>query len=158
MRSHSRLVVGVMLALSAVAWFVMPAATQSRRGTENGEWRYLGGDIGHTRYSPLTQVTPENFETLKEAWRFSPLYVVGPLTARATPSYVGGKLLSVAGYRRHVVSIDPTTGKLLGNWGRPVGIPSFPRSGVVDLAEDLIRDWEPWTRAKRKYDPSEGVP
>ena len=185
---------------------------QSRRGTENGEWRYLGGDAGHTRYSPLDQVTPANFETLKEAWRFSPLDVVGPMTARATPSYVGGKLLSVAGYRRHVVSIDPTNGKLLWNWvepetyrskysmrapygkgvayteingkgvviistpgyflvaldadtgkplenwGRPIALPGFPKSGMVDLAEDLIRDWEPWTRLKRKYNPNEGVP
>ena len=41
------------------------------------------------------------------------------MTARATPSYVGGKLLSVAGPRRHVVSMDPTTGKLLWNWVEP---------------------------------------
>ena len=161
--------------------------------------------MGSTRYSPLDQVTPANFETLKEAWRFSPIDVVGPMTARATPSYVGGKLLSVAGPRRHVVSIDPTSGKLLWswvepetyrakysmraaygkgvayheingtrrrlhrhtgllpvgagratpasrceNWGRQVGLPSFPRTGVVDLVEDLIRDWEPWTKLKRE--------
>ena len=134
------------------------------------------------------------------------------MTARATPSYVGGKLLSVAGPRRHVVSIDPTSGKLLWNfvepetyrskysmraaygkgvayheingrgvvyistpgfflfaldaetgkplenWGRPVRLPSFPRTGVVDLVEDLIRDWEPWTKLKRNYNPNEGVP
>ena len=32
----------------------VPSAQRSlrRRGTENGEWRTLGGDIGHTRYSP----------------------------------------------------------------------------------------------------------
>ena len=41
------------------------------------------------------------------------------MTARATPSYVGGKLLSVAGPRRHVVSIDPTNGKLLWSWVEP---------------------------------------
>ena len=41
------------------------------------------------------------------------------MTARATPSYVGGKLLSVAGPRRHVVSIDPTSGKLLWSWVEP---------------------------------------
>jgi glucose dehydrogenase len=118
MQSHSRPIIGGLSVLLAVAFLTLPSA-QSRRGTENGEWRYLGGDAGHTRYSPLDQVTPANFETLKEAWRFSPLDVVGPMTARATPSYVGGKLLSVAGYRRHVVSIDPTNGKLLWNWVEP---------------------------------------
>jgi quinoprotein glucose dehydrogenase len=212
---HSRAIVGAMFAFGLL-WTVSSgpptAQAPSRRGTENGEWRYLGGDAGHTRYSPLSQVTPANFETLKEAWRFGPTDVVGPMTARATPSYVGGKLLSVAGYRRHVVSIDPVSGKLLWNWvepetyrskysmrapygkgvayteingkgvviistpgfflvaldaetgkplenwGRPVGLPSFPKSGVVDLVEDLIRDWEPWTSRKQKYNPHEGVP
>ena len=214
MKRHS--MVGAVLALGLLgAAYLGVSSAQGptyRFGTANGEWRYLGGDAGHTRYSPLDQVTPANFETLKEAWRFSPLDTLGPLTARATPSYVGGKLLSVAGYRRHVVSIDPTTGKMLWNfvepetyrskysmrspygkgvaygeingrgviyiatpgfflmaldaetgkplenWGRPVPLPSFPRTGVVDLVEDLIRDWEPWTRRKQKYDANEGVP
>jgi glucose dehydrogenase len=215
MNRHSRARVGGVLALGLLgaAYLAMPSAqTPSGRGTANGEWRYLGGDAGNTRYSPLNQVTPANFETLKEAWRSSPVETVGPLTARATPSYVGGKLLSVAGPRRHVVSIDPASGKLLWNfvepetyrskysmrtaygkgvayheidgrgvvymstpgfflfaldaetgrplpnWGRPVRLPAFPRTGVVDLSEDLLRDWEPWTKLKRDYDPNEGVP
>src|SRR5687767_12056220 len=211
MRKYSRSTAGLIAVLVGLFCLTFPSA-QSKRGTENGEWRYLGGDAGHTRYSPLDQVTPANFETLKEAWRFSPQDVVGPTTARATPSYIGGKLLSVAGYRRHVVSIDPTNGKLLWNWvepetyrskysmrapygkgvayheidgrgvvyiatpgfflfaldaqtgqpleswGRPVNLGSFPKSGVVDLAEDLIRDWGPWTNLKKTYDPNEGVP
>jgi len=214
MRRHSR-TIGAVFALGllgAAALTVSSAQTPPRRGTENGEWRTLGGDLGHTRYSPLDQITPANFETLKEAWRFSPVDVVGPMTARATPSYVGGRLLSVAGPRRHVVSMDPTNGKLLWswvepetyrskysmrtaygkgvayseingkgvvyiatpgfflvaldadtgqplpNWGRPVGLPGFPRTGVVDLAEDLIRDWDPWIRRKQKYNANEGVP
>jgi glucose dehydrogenase len=215
MKTRSRARLGGVLALGllgAVYLAIPSAQAPARRGTANGEWRYSGGDAGSTRYSPLDQVTPANFETLKEAWRFSPIDVVGPLTARATPSYVGGKLLSVAGPRRHVVSIDPATGKLLWNfvepetyrskysmrasygkgvayheidgrgvvyiatpgfflfaldaetgrplpnWGRQVRLPSFPRSGVVDLVEDLLRDWEPWTKLKRDYDPNEGVP
>ena len=35
---------------------------------------------------------------------------------------------------------------------------SFPKSGVVDLTEDLIRDWDPWVNLKKQYDPNEGVP
>jgi quinoprotein glucose dehydrogenase len=92
-----------VLGLASLTVYAQISATQ--RGTENGEWRTLGGDIGHTRYSPLSQITPANFETLKEAWRFGPTDVVGPMTARATPSYVGGKLLSVAGPRRSDRSI-----------------------------------------------------
>src|SRR4029453_11993097 len=48
--------------------------------------------------------------------------------------------------------------KPLENWGRPVALPAFPRTGIVDLVEDLIRDWEPWTKLKRPYNPNEGVP
>ena len=215
MKAHARRLVGAILSVGVLggAYLAMPAAqTPASRGAVNGEWRSLGADAGSTRYSPLSQVTPANFESLKEAWRFSPIDVVGPLTARATPSYVGGKLLSVAGPRRHVVSIDPASGKLLWswvepptyrskysmrtaygkgvayyelngrgvvfittpgfflvaldaetgkpleNWGRPVRLPSFPRTGVVDLVQDLMRDWEPWTKLKRDYDPNEGVP
>src|SRR5918995_90011 len=104
---NKRLVVGAVCTAVAAAFLVVPAQMQSKRGTENGEWRYLGGDAGHTRYSPLDQITPANFETLKEAWRFTPQEVVGPTTPRATPSYVGGKLLSVAGARRPLLSLQP---------------------------------------------------
>ena len=216
MKHPPTLVAALVLALVGAATLV-PLAQSSRTvqtGTANGEWRTLGGDYGHTRYSPLDQITPANFETLKEAWTFRPLDVVGPMTARATPSYVNGKLLSVAGPRRHVVSIDPTNGKLLWswvepetyrskysmrasygkgvaygeingkgvvyiatpgfflvaldadtgqplpNWGKPVGLDSFPKSGVVDMAADLIADWDPWIRKSKtqKYNPNEGVP
>ena len=119
MRKHPVIVAMLAVGLLGAVALTVPSAQSARRGTENGEWRTLGGDIGHTRYSPLDQITPANFETLKEAWKFSPIDVVGPMTARATPSYVGGKLLSVAGPRRHVVSIDPTSGKLLWNWVEP---------------------------------------
>ena len=208
MNRHSRALFGGVLALGLLgaAYLAIPSAqAPSRRGTANGEWRYLGGDAGHTRYSPLNQMTPANFETLKEAWRFSPLDVVGPMTARATPSYVGGKLLSVAGPRRHVVSMDPddrqaavelrragdvpvevldarrlrqgrglprdqrhaassTSPRRASSCSRSTprpasrsrtgdgrcGSPAFPRTGVVDLVEDLIRDWEPWTKLKQR--------
>ena len=55
-------------------------------------------------------------------------------------------------------ALDAQTGQPLENWGRPVNLSSFPKSGVVDLAEDLIRDWGPWTNLKKQYDPNEGVP
>ena len=39
------------------------ASGQGGPGTENGEWRYLGGDAWHTRYSPVDQINAENFRT-----------------------------------------------------------------------------------------------
>jgi putative heme-binding domain-containing protein len=45
MKRHPRFFAGAAFALLAVAYLALPLA-QSRRGTENGEWRYLGGDVG----------------------------------------------------------------------------------------------------------------
>jgi quinoprotein glucose dehydrogenase len=180
-----------------------------------GEWRYIGGDAGHTRYSGLDQITAENFEELEVAWiwrgdNFGP----GLLPqSRSTPLYVDGTLYTVAGQRRTVAAIDPGTGETLWtirephttrfdrgmrngygkgvafgeidgrgviyvvspafflwaldaktgrpleDWGTPVPLPGFPRTGVVDLLPDLIRDWAPWQSWRGgPYDPDFGIP
>ena len=46
-----------------------PAGAQ--QGATNGEWRSYGGDVGSTKYSPLDQITSENFEQLEIAWRWT---------------------------------------------------------------------------------------
>jgi quinoprotein glucose dehydrogenase len=38
--------------------------------TAAGEWRSYGGDLKSSKYSPLTQITADNFGTLKVAWRW----------------------------------------------------------------------------------------
>ena len=37
-------------------------------------------------------------------------------------------------------------------------IPGFPRSGVIDMLPDLVRDWAPWTESGLTYDPEKGIP
>ncbi len=39
--------------------------------TANGEWPTYGGDLASTKYSPLAQITKDNFSALKVAWRVS---------------------------------------------------------------------------------------
>ena len=55
-------------ALSVIGLCTAPAAAQ--HGAANGEWRSYGGDTGSTKYSPLDQVTADNFEQLEIAWRW----------------------------------------------------------------------------------------
>ena len=55
-------------------------------------------------------------------------------------------------------ALDAETGRPLENWGRPVDVPDFGPDGTVDLVEDLIADWGPWTSMDRPYDPSVGIP
>ena len=47
-----------------------------------GEWRYLNSDLLSTRYSPLDQITKDNFKDLKIAWRWKPAIGPGAVVAR----------------------------------------------------------------------------
>ena len=90
-------------------------------GLENGEWHYLGGDAGHTRSSPLKQITADNFSKLKVAWTWRGDNF-GPgleYTMRSTPVYAEGLLFTVAGQRRQVVAIDPATGETRWTFREP---------------------------------------
>ncbi|MGE0461375.1 MAG: pyrroloquinoline quinone-dependent dehydrogenase [Vicinamibacterales bacterium] len=40
-----------------------------RPSTATGEWPTYGGDLASTKYSPLDQITPQNFSSLHVAWR-----------------------------------------------------------------------------------------
>jgi glucose dehydrogenase len=55
-------------------------------------------------------------------------------------------------------ALDAKTGEHLENWGARVPIPGFPRSGVVDMVPDLVKDWAPWTESGLKYDVEKGIP
>jgi glucose dehydrogenase len=55
-------------------------------------------------------------------------------------------------------AFDAKTGEHLENWGTRVAIPGFPRSGVIDMLPDLVRDWAPWTTSGLRYDPEKGIP
>ena len=108
----------------ASALLMATAATvfaQRLPGTENGEWRYLCGDAGHTRSSPLNQINAGNFEDLEQQWiwksdNFGPNL---DYFSRSTPIYVDGILYTVVTPRRQVVAIDPATGETLWVFREP---------------------------------------
>jgi len=110
------------------------------------EWFTLGNDFAHTRYSPATQITADNFDELEVAWEWSGASL-GAVSGRSTPSYIDGVLYTVAGYRRHIVALDPSTGETLwtyrlpntGRWeysmradyGKGIGYAEIDGRGVV---------------------------
>ncbi len=111
--------VGARIALALGALAVVPTiASAQLTGTEGGQWRYLGGDAGHTRYLPATEIDASNFNNLEIAWQWNGASF-GNTTARATPSYVDGVLYTVAGERRSVVAIDATTGATIWSYREP---------------------------------------
>ena len=55
-------------------------------------------------------------------------------------------------------ALDAETGRPLENWGTPVPLDGFPKTGVVDLLPDLLADWGPWKEWDEPYDPYYGIP
>ena len=104
--------------------FAIQTMAQGLTGTENGEWRYLGGDAGNTRYSSLNQINATNFSDLEQAWiwrsdNFGPNL---DYFSRSTPTYVDGMLYTVATPRRQVIAMDPATGENLWTFREPATI------------------------------------
>ncbi len=111
----------LLLILVMLASLPVGSHAQVLEGTENGEWRYIGGPVGQTRYSPLDQINRDNFEDLEQAWiwrsdNFGPNV---DFYSRSTPIYVDGILYTVATPRRQVVAIDPATGENLWTFREP---------------------------------------
>ncbi len=83
-----------------------------------GDWPVITGNLKGQRYTTLDNITADNFETLDVAWSFdaSEFPRVNP---RATPIYVDGKLISVAGEKRHIYALDAGTGEKLWDYVEP---------------------------------------
>ena len=66
---HDRPVIwAAALSLALTGVLVAPAGAQP--GATDGEWRHYAGDTWASKYSPLDQITPDNFGDLEVAWRW----------------------------------------------------------------------------------------
>ncbi len=57
----------------ATAWCLVAVAASpsfAQQGATDGEWRHHSGDLGATKYSPLDQITADNFNNLETAWHW----------------------------------------------------------------------------------------
>ncbi len=105
--------------LVAPALLAVAAMTVGLRGqpakVKGAEWTTYGGDLASTRYSPLDQITKDNFNKLEIAWRFK-TDSLGPrpeFNFQATPLMVDGVVYTTAGTRRAAVALDAVTGEML---------------------------------------------
>ncbi|NBA94542.1 glucose/quinate/shikimate family membrane-bound PQQ-dependent dehydrogenase [Pseudomonas sp. R5(2019)] len=98
-----------------------------------GEWQAYGRTEFGDRYSPLTQITPDNAKNLQEAWRIrtgdlptadDPV----ELTNQNTPLKVNGMLYACTAHSK-VLALDPDTGKEIWRFDpqikSPVGFKGF---------------------------------
>lgn len=110
---HTRLMLVLAIAAMLVGFPVGMAGQQE--GTRDGEWPSYGGDLAHTRYSPLDQIDENNFDELEVAWSFR-TDNFGPTPEfflQSTPLMVNGVLYTTAGTRRAAVALDAETGEIL---------------------------------------------
>ena len=110
--------------VAGLAWTALQLPAQSGpQGTANGEWPAYAGDLRGYRYSPLDQITADNFGKLEVAWRFKTDSLgVGPeFKLEATPLMVKGVIYTTAGTRRAVIALDAATGELLWVHGEHEG-------------------------------------
>src|SRR5262245_11590763 len=104
----------VFVRSSVAALPVLAASTSAQRAPADVEWRAYGGDLKHQHYSPLAQITAQNFNSLEVAWRFK-TDSLGPrpeFKLEGTPLEVNGILYTTAGTRRAAVALDAATGEL----------------------------------------------
>jgi quinoprotein glucose dehydrogenase len=76
------------------------------------DWAQYGNDEGGTRFSPLTQITPQNVASLKVAWEadIGPADPVTKTSLEVTPINVGDALFLCNAYNA-VISLDAETGR-----------------------------------------------
>ncbi|MGE0408231.1 MAG: pyrroloquinoline quinone-dependent dehydrogenase, partial [Amphiplicatus sp.] len=75
--------------------------------TSTDDWRYYGNSQKGTRFSPLTQITPENVADLEEVWRFR---TGVPYEFKNTPIQIDDSIYMCAS-GNIVISIDAATGE-----------------------------------------------
>jgi quinoprotein glucose dehydrogenase len=114
-RIMRRISLFLLIGAIAVATTSALVGQQAAAPVRGAEWPTYGGDLASTRYSPLDQITKENFNKLEVAWRFK-TDALGPrpeFNLQATPLMVNGVVYSAAGTRRAVVALDAGTGEML---------------------------------------------
>ena len=136
--------VPALLVQLALAAYAAPQA-QGQPLAAAGEWPTYGGDLASTRYSPLAQITADNFDNLELAWRFE-RDELGP--GRATPLMVGGALYFTGAAGRPAVAVDAATGRLL--WSHRLDEGERARAAPIPISRGLAW-WSDGTQARVLY-------
>ena len=98
-------------------WLTLGCAASVSAAVLGQGWTTYGGDPGHTRFSALTQITPENVTRLTKAWEFD-TKVMGRKWQN-TPVIIGTTMY-ITLQNGGVVALEPETGKELWRFETPV--------------------------------------
>ena len=110
------LIAVVVIGVAWYAWEHRPIHVDIAMDGPTAGWDDYGNDRGGTRYSPLTQITPENVEHLEIAWEYHTGDVSdgrGDIRStsafEATPILVRGTLYVPTPFNR-IIALDPESG------------------------------------------------
>ena len=99
---------------TTLAWYGAAVLTTAAAvGVAAQDWTTHGGDLGESRFSPLTQITKANVGNLERAWEFE----AGASNLQLTPLVVGGQMYIAAG--QNIFAVEPETGKQLWRFEAP---------------------------------------
>jgi glucose dehydrogenase len=93
------------------------AVSVSAAGLAQNDWKTYGNDPGHTRFSTLTQITPENVHRLTKAWEFDTN--TSGRKWQNTPVVIDNTMY-ITLQNGGVVALEPETGKELWRFETPV--------------------------------------
>jgi quinoprotein glucose dehydrogenase len=109
------------------------------------EWMAYGRDVGGTRYSPLTQITPANVGRLKRVWVFHTGDIsqgwFGAIKSgfESTPLFVDGRLFLTSAFNR-IIALDPATGRQLWSYDPKIDKTLSYGDGLINRGLAAWRD------------------
>src|SRR5690349_15668697 len=114
--------------LSLAAALVVAALVSTwAQGPGDGQWPMYSGSYSAHRFSPLTELTPDNVSRLRPRWVYQP---PGTGSLETTPVVVNG-VMYVSWGPTGVAALDLKSGKSLWEWTRPIAASvlnlGFPR-------------------------------
>ena len=106
--------------LTIVAWTFAVGLAAAQSAVPDGEWHAFGRDGANTKYSPLDQITAENFTDLEIAWRWTSLSKavvdrderIRPRQFHATPLMVD-RLVYIVTALGQMAALDAGTGEVV---------------------------------------------
>ena len=104
-----------VIALALVGATVASASPVfAQTGALDGEWRFYGGDGGHTQYTGLDQIDRGNVTELQVVWRWKAENSAGGpcFNFESPPSMIGGILYTTTG-ASEVAAVDAETGQTM---------------------------------------------
>ena len=154
-----RFLVGMLFVTSVAP---APPAADAQTGADPKEWRFYGGDPGHTKYTPLDQITEDNVDQLRIAWTWTSvdekLRAENPVIRdgrrfrtyayEVTPLVVDGVLYTTTNLGQ-VAAIDPTTGETI--WSYDPGLYLDGRPSVHGFLTRGLAYWSDGENARLLY-------